>query len=118
MSAEQQQAAAWLALWDWCIANGFDRHSFANKDRYEKLLGPQMVAQWIVDLQRQLSLNDAIAIAKGCYDYGGGHRSDGTLEVFHHGIQTVVNALEAAKDRGLSDSQVAVLHHIGTVAER
>jgi len=65
-----------------------------------------------------LAFDDALAIAKGCFDYGGGHRTDGTLGVFHHGIQTVVNALEAAKERGLADSQVAVLHRIGTVAER
>lgn len=65
-------------------------------------------------MKNELGFDDAIAIAKGCFDYGGGYRSDeGKLEIFHHGIQTVVNALTAARKSGLADSQVAVLHCIG-----
>lgn len=57
--------------------------------------------------------NDAVRIARGCLDYGGGYRSnDGRLEAFHHGIQTVINALEAGS-KGLGDSQVAALHMMG-----
>lgn len=54
-------------------------------------------------------------IAKGCLDYGGGHRADdGKLEIFHHGIQTVINSLEAAL-AGPTDqnTQVAALERIG-----
>ena len=62
-----------------------------------------------------MEFEDAIKIAKGCFDYGGGYRAnEKELAIFHHGIQTVVNALEAMKKRGLKDTQVAVLHSIGS----
>lgn len=68
------------------------------------------------DCSTALSFDDAIAIANGCFDYGGGYRSnDGELEIFHHGIQTVINALKGAKSSGLSDMQSKVLHRIGSV---
>lgn len=60
-----------------------------------------------------LKFSDAIKIAKGCFDYSGGHR-DAARETFHHGIQTVINALEAADKNGLADTQVAVLHNLGS----
>ena len=64
-----------------------------------------------------LSLADAVAIARGCFDYGGGYRSDDAkLEIYRHGIQTVVAALEAAERNGLNDLQVKTLHSIGYVA--
>lgn len=54
----------------------------------------------------KLTYDDALRIAKGCFDYGGGYRSnDGELDIFHHGIQTVINALEGAQKSGLSDLQ-------------
>lgn len=62
-----------------------------------------------------LSFGDAVAIARGCFDYGGGYRSDDDkMKIYHHGIQTVVNALEHAERDGLKDMQVAVLHSIGS----
>lgn len=55
-------------------------------------------------------------VARGCFDYGGGYRSDaGKLEIFHHGIQTVVNALEGAM-RDPSDTQARALERIGIAA--
>lgn len=55
-----------------------------------------------------------LSIARGCIDYGGGYRSDDEkLAIFHHGIQTVVNALENASRNGLKDTQVAALYVIG-----
>lgn len=61
-----------------------------------------------------LGFGDAVRIARGCLDYGGGHRGDtGHLEIFHHGIQTVINALEAAEKKGLDDTQVAALWRMG-----
>jgi len=63
-----------------------------------------------------LSFADAVKIARGCHDYGGGHHSDGHMDAYQHGIQTVVQALEAAAKRGLQDYQVAVLHSVGTQA--
>lgn len=61
-----------------------------------------------------LTYDDAVRIARGCFDYGGGYRSnDGEMAIFHHGIQTVINALEGAQKSGLSDLQSQVLHHLG-----
>jgi hypothetical protein len=63
----------------------------------------------------ELNYDDALQIAKGCFDYSGGYRSsDGELEIYHHGIQTVINALEGAKLSGLKDLQSQVLHSIGS----
>ena len=52
-------------------------------------------------------------IAKGCHDYNGGHHDKNMNETFHHGIQTVINCLVALKERGLQDTQLAVVHNIG-----
>ena len=61
-----------------------------------------------------LGFGDAVRIARGCLDYGGGYRSaEGHLEIYHHGIQTVINALEAAEKNGLADTQCAALWRIG-----
>ena len=59
-----------------------------------------------------LRYDDAINIAKGCFDYSGGHRNK-ELEIYHHGIQTVINALEGAKKSNLGDLQSKVLHRKG-----
>ena len=68
-----------------------------------------------VDAGVMLTFDDALRIAKGCFDYGGGYRSnDGELGIFHHGIKTVVNALEGARKSGMSDLQSRVLHRIGS----
>jgi hypothetical protein len=56
----------------------------------------------------------ALTVARGCVDYGGGYRADeARLAIFHHGIQTVVNALEAARTKGMKDTQVAALYSVG-----
>ena len=66
-----------------------------------------------------LQFGDAVRIARGCLDYGGGYRGDtGKMEIFHHGIQTVINSLEAAQKRGLQDTQVAALHAMGKPNEK
>ncbi|NLZ54304.1 MAG: hypothetical protein GX892_14385 [Thermoanaerobacteraceae bacterium] len=62
----------------------------------------------------ELSFDDAFAIAKGCHDYGGGYHDEELVYVYHHGIQTVINALMSAKEHGLKDMQVKVLHTIGS----
>lgn len=36
-----------------------------------------------------------LAVARGCHDYSGGHNSPSAHDIYHHGIQTVINALEA-----------------------
>ncbi len=65
------------------------------------------------DLGALLCFDDAIKMAKGSLDYMGGYQNEDELEIYHHGIQTVINVLEAAKKRGLDDLQVATIHHIG-----
>ena len=66
---------------------------------------------------RKLGFDDALKIAHGCFDYMGGYRDD-NLYIYHHGIQTVVNCLESAKEKGLKDSQIRAVHIIGTEAIR
>ena len=65
------------------------------------------------DLSAFLCFDDAISMAKGCFDYMGGYHDKEELEIYHHGIQTVINVLEAARKRGLDDVQVATIHRIG-----
>lgn len=60
-----------------------------------------------------LTFEDAIRIAAGCADYGGGYRGTPESEIYQHGIQTVLAALKAAASSGLGDAQTAALHRIG-----
>jgi transcriptional/translational regulatory protein YebC/TACO1 len=60
----------------------------------------------------ELTFDDALRIARGCTDYGGGYHGE-EYQTYQHGIQTVINALTSAKERGLSDTQVAALHRMG-----
>ncbi len=63
-----------------------------------------------------ICFDDAISMAKGSLDYMGGYRNENELAIYYHGIQTVINVLEAGKKKGLSDLQVAVVHAIGKEA--
>lgn len=66
-----------------------------------------------------LQFADAVRIAKGCTDYGGGYRVDAALsEAYQSGIATVINALQAAQRSGMADSQVRALHGIGGDPEK
>lgn len=61
-----------------------------------------------------LTFDDAVKIARGCTDYGGGHRGNAEhFEIYQHGIQTVINVLTAASKHGLADTQVWALHCMG-----
>ena len=65
----------------------------------------------------ELTFEDALRIARGCTDYGGGYRSNAEqFEIYQHGIQTVINALTAASKTGLEDTQTAALHAMGANA--
>lgn len=64
-----------------------------------------------------LSFADAVRMARGCFDYSGGHRGQ-DLETYRHGIQTVLNVLEAAQKRGLEDTQVCAIYRVGHAAGR
>lgn len=55
------------------------------------------------------------ALVHGCHDYGGGY-SGREYKIYHHGIQTVVNVIEAAlKDNG-TDTQLRAVERIGQAA--
>ena len=69
--------------------------------------------QVAVSSTRLLGFGDALRIARGCHDYSGGHHTDGDYDAYHHGIQTVINVLEAAEKAGLNDTQVAAVWCIG-----
>jgi hypothetical protein len=63
---------------------------------------------------QQLTFEDALRIARGCTDYGGGYRSnDEHYEIYQHGIKTVIAALTAASNTWPEDTQVAALHAMG-----
>lgn len=62
----------------------------------------------------KLTFEDALRIARGCTDYGGGYRGNQEhYEIYQHGINTVITALTAASKTGLEDTQTAALHTIG-----
>lgn len=53
-----------------------------------------------------------LAVACGCHDYGGGYSDQHDVEVYHHGIETVAQALRAyVKDP--QALQVRVLESVG-----
>lgn len=57
---------------------------------------------------------DAVAIARGCHQYSGGHFDDVSARAYTHGIDTVLAALEGAESQGLTCRQVSMLREIGT----
>lgn len=66
----------------------------------------------------ELTFEDALRIARGCTDYGGGFRGNAEqFEIYQTGIQTVINALTAASKTGLDDMQTMALYSIGANAE-
>jgi hypothetical protein len=68
--------------------------------------------------ERDRMIEEMLCVARGCLDYGGGYRdNEGKLDAFHHGIQTVVNALEGYRDRP-GDSQVMSLWRAGRFRHR
>lgn len=60
----------------------------------------------------KLTFYDALRIARGCTDYGGGYRSTIHYDAYQHGIQTVITALTRASE-GPFDSQIVALHAMG-----
>jgi hypothetical protein len=64
--------------------------------------------------EMELTFEDALRIARGCTDYGGGYRGNAEqYDIYQHGIQTVINALTDASKTGLEDMQTRALHTIG-----
>lgn len=65
---------------------------------------------------RARALNEALAIAVGCEDYGGGYRYEPRLlDAFHHGMQTVARCIEARMEN-VNDTQTSVALAIGQAA--
>lgn len=56
MTHEESLAEAWRITWDWCVKNGLDHHSFERQDVYVELNGPQMIAQWVLDMQAEIEM--------------------------------------------------------------
>ena len=65
-----------------------------------------------VKVETQLTFADAVRIAHGCLDYGGGF-SGSLYGAFQGGIQTVIQALEGAEKNGLKDTQTVALWKMG-----
>jgi len=42
---------------------------------------------------KSLGYLDAVKIAMGCHDYGGGYRDRNSSDIYHHGIQTAIDCL-------------------------
>ena len=59
------------------------------------------------------SVERLLNVARGCHDYGGGHHGDGMMDAYQHGIQTVINALEAAAKNDPRDTQTNALERVG-----
>ena len=57
-NTQSGQAMAWEAIWDWAATNGLPEHSFQRREIYDELNGPQMLAQWVTDLQSSVSAGD------------------------------------------------------------
>ena len=84
--------------------------------RFEQLDAEYALAK--ADLFRaQADSERLLNVAQGCLDYCGGHH-DKDLETYHHGIQTVINALRAAAKRDPNDTQINALERMGRVAAR
>lgn len=50
--------------------------------------------------------DDVLAVIKGCWDYGGGYRgNDEHMEIYRHGMQTILNSMNAALKSDPSDTQ-------------
>ena len=76
----------------------------------EFLVYTDLFVEWLVDRDATY-----MNLVKGCLDYGGGYRSNQKeLDIFHHGIQTVINVIDTFQKKGLeNDMQLNVLNTIG-----
>lgn len=50
MTDQAIRAAAWDQIWNWAEKNGLPEYSFLRREKYAGLNGPEMLAQWIIDL--------------------------------------------------------------------
>ena len=61
------------------------------------------------------TIKRCLNIAKGCFDYRGGHHNEKELSIYYHGIQTVVNCLDAFhKKIGEDNLQLNVVENVGS----
>ncbi len=58
---EFMQAVAWEVIWDWCNKYGLAKHSYEFRGVYDKLNGPQKIAQWIIDMKAEICGADSDA---------------------------------------------------------
>jgi len=62
------------------------------------------------------TIKRCLDIAKGCFDYQGGYHNEKELNIYHHGIQTVVNCLNAFYKNEIS-LQLDIVEQIGKRSE-
>lgn len=84
-----------------CLAHLALRNTAATAEAYEKRIRAD---------ERRKVLEEAIACAFGCKDYGGGYRGDPEkLDIYHHGIETVARTLKSRRDNPTDTQSRAVL---------
>lgn len=97
-------------------------------DDFERRTGKKVAGSWPAKARAALAASpaaqpvaltfaDAVRIARGCTDYGGGYRGTPEFGAYQDGINTVIASLEAAEKRGLADTQVAALFSIAADAD-
>jgi len=63
------------------------------------------------------TVQKCLTLAQGCHDYNGGyHGTEG--EIFHHGVQTVINVLESFAQKELNDTQLSAVFAVGSEMKR
>lgn len=101
---EDRIAAIQLDVMHFCAAK--------SDDDYARLVAELAAARKALEADKVRMLN----VARGCHDYGGGYRTAETAEIFHHGIQTVINALEAFS-KNPDDTQTLALERAALSAK-
>jgi len=65
---EYQKARQWEIIWEWCVKHGLATHSYEHTDQYDNLKGPQMIAQWIIDMKSALYFCEQCIGTSECND--------------------------------------------------
>ncbi len=64
-----------------------------------------------------INIDEIITIINGCFDYGGGYHDQKELNIYHHGIHTVLNVITALKNNKNS-TQLNALRMMGNIKEK
>ena len=72
----------------------------------------QMLALSAVQRVRREAQLDAVSIARGCLNYGGGYDGEEQREIYRRGVETVITALTEGA-AGTGGDQVEMLLRLG-----